>query len=614
MFRRICLALAAIAALTVPAFAQDYGFFYGTDCSTLTPVAYQTWCGKNDGSWLVWNGSNWVPQLGPTIPSYTLATLPPAGTAGRLARVTDNIRGVWMDDGAQWVSVTGVANVKDFGANGNDITDDTAAIQAAIAAVNSIGGGTVYFPAGTYRHTGLTLPRFVNLLGIGSNRNAAGTSGAVSVLKNMSSVGSANITVDFSAGTLLGTSIRGLALVGGGTNTGDGLRIWGNPGVLGGATELTLDDLMIFGNGGDGLSIKYSWVIRVQNSFISANSGYGVNLFADANAITFVGVHIQGNFKSGVYARNTLGGLAFLGCTIEGNSNGTTTYFEVELQNVHGVSFNGCYFERNPSGAATFVDIGPASRGVSFDGSQFSMGLNQTAIHAKGGNTYEVTLSVKNTAFRTDTGGTAIYLEDFVEAEIGPNYYSPSLTAKIQDGGTLQTVFTDANSTIGEWAFGRNIPSIRGQALTSFVVGIFNDAGTLKHKIVAGSANAVAGSYQSKIVGASTTYVATPSVGAGVDFTNGVGIVAASPYILSFNTAAQIGANLVAWAFVESYGGGVSVPLLATEFTSRNVNGTTQVRLELEFSTPLTAAPWNINTTNIPAGTAIYVRVVAFLR
>jgi hypothetical protein len=41
-------------------------------------------------------------------------------------------------------------SVIDFGAVGNGVTDDTAAIQAAIDAVNAAGGGVVNFPAGTY--------------------------------------------------------------------------------------------------------------------------------------------------------------------------------------------------------------------------------------------------------------------------------------------------------------------------------------------------------------------------------------------------------------------------------------------------------------------------------
>ena len=42
-------------------------------------------------------------------------------------------------------------NVKDYGAVGNGSANDTAAIDRAITAANSAGGGTVRFPSGTYR-------------------------------------------------------------------------------------------------------------------------------------------------------------------------------------------------------------------------------------------------------------------------------------------------------------------------------------------------------------------------------------------------------------------------------------------------------------------------------
>lgn len=45
------------------------------------------------------------------------------------------------------------ANVLDFGAVGDGSNDDTAAIQAAIDAVVAGGGGSVYFPTGTYKLT-----------------------------------------------------------------------------------------------------------------------------------------------------------------------------------------------------------------------------------------------------------------------------------------------------------------------------------------------------------------------------------------------------------------------------------------------------------------------------
>jgi hypothetical protein len=67
---------------------------------------------------LVWSGSAWTPA--------TVTASSPAGTF----------------------------NVKSYGAVGNGSTDDTTAINAAIAAVNaSTYGGVLYFPAGDYRVT-----------------------------------------------------------------------------------------------------------------------------------------------------------------------------------------------------------------------------------------------------------------------------------------------------------------------------------------------------------------------------------------------------------------------------------------------------------------------------
>lgn len=62
-------------------------------------------------------------------------------------------------------------SVKDFGAKGDGVTNDTAAIQAAIDHVYGAGGGTVFFPSGTYLVTSVvrnwTNPITVNLQGEG---------------------------------------------------------------------------------------------------------------------------------------------------------------------------------------------------------------------------------------------------------------------------------------------------------------------------------------------------------------------------------------------------------------------------------------------------------------
>lgn len=64
-----------------------------------------------------------------------------------------------------------VFNVKDasYGAVGNGTSDDTSAVQAAITACDAAGGGTVFFPPGTFSVTMLTLTSKVSLMGTGSS-------------------------------------------------------------------------------------------------------------------------------------------------------------------------------------------------------------------------------------------------------------------------------------------------------------------------------------------------------------------------------------------------------------------------------------------------------------
>jgi hypothetical protein len=76
-----------------------------------------------------------------------------------------------------------VVSVKDFGAVGNGAADDTAAIQAAITAVFAAGGGTLYFPPGTYLVTGLVLDwgtaeTSIRFVGAGKNATVIQKTGA----------------------------------------------------------------------------------------------------------------------------------------------------------------------------------------------------------------------------------------------------------------------------------------------------------------------------------------------------------------------------------------------------------------------------------------------------
>jgi hypothetical protein len=95
------------------------------------------------------------------IGPFTVATLPAGVPDGTTATVTDNIRGVWkyVASSGQWHSVTGVANINDWGADPSGSTYSTSAIQAASDAMRALASGVgdgpvLYFPTGNYKVSG----------------------------------------------------------------------------------------------------------------------------------------------------------------------------------------------------------------------------------------------------------------------------------------------------------------------------------------------------------------------------------------------------------------------------------------------------------------------------
>ncbi len=107
-----------------------------------------------------------------------------------------------QSDGANWLVVDrsdqSYINVKDFGARGDGVTDDTAAIQSAfdaipIASGNEIGGGCIFFPKGIYlvnqSTSGISLKLTskpnVTLKGVGDSTRIRVTTGDIDELIRM---------------------------------------------------------------------------------------------------------------------------------------------------------------------------------------------------------------------------------------------------------------------------------------------------------------------------------------------------------------------------------------------------------------------------------------------
>jgi len=69
-------------------------------------------------------------------------------------------------------------DVTAYGATGNGTTPDDAAINSAISAAGSAGGGVVWFPAGHYLLTNtITVPEGVSLEGVGADTSGASSPG-----------------------------------------------------------------------------------------------------------------------------------------------------------------------------------------------------------------------------------------------------------------------------------------------------------------------------------------------------------------------------------------------------------------------------------------------------
>jgi len=60
-------------------------------------------------------------------------------------------------------NITGIFNVRTFGAAGDGVSIDSPAINRAIEAAVAVGGGTIYFPAGTYASYSIRLKSHISL-------------------------------------------------------------------------------------------------------------------------------------------------------------------------------------------------------------------------------------------------------------------------------------------------------------------------------------------------------------------------------------------------------------------------------------------------------------------
>lgn len=237
-------------------------------------------------------------------------------------------------------------SVKTYGAKGDGITDDTAAIQAAIDYVYSSGGGTVYFPTGTYLVTSVvrnwTSPITVNIKGSGKRST---------VLKKFDT--SVTPILDFSGVPAMlepYSEISDLEINGNNVPSVDGLRVT-NYG------RWVLRDVFIQ-NCNYGLYCRGGLVFDVYDCTFQANLyGYYCEKSANnvySNLVTFYGGQFSGNTTWGLYIKQA-SGVHIVGTDISfnGTSGNTGTggiYYDVTMDDEIGyavASIKNAWFEGN---------------------------------------------------------------------------------------------------------------------------------------------------------------------------------------------------------------------------------------------------------------------------
>jgi hypothetical protein len=182
-----------------------------------------------------------------------------------------------------------VYNVKDYGAKGDGATDDTAAIQAAIAAAN-VNGGTVLLPAGTYMVTGISLNGVtrITIQGVGPR---------ASTIKLMNNV---NLTTGTINATTNGDYVvmRDFGVHGNRTNnTGgaDGIRFPSSA-----TTGVQMENLYVHEADARGINVTGTDFL-VTRCYLENNSQAGIGFNTNANRARITFNICTGNTGDGIY-------------------------------------------------------------------------------------------------------------------------------------------------------------------------------------------------------------------------------------------------------------------------------------------------------------------------
>ena len=313
-------------------------------------------------------------------------------------------------------------SVKDYGAIGNGVADDTVAIQAAITAVEAAGGGTVFFPqeSSFYKISAPLLVRGdinIELLGSGNPMIKCFGVGPTSngfTVGDPGSLRSAYVT------------FRNLKIWGNSQTNGHGIRIQM-------CNNVRVENCSIYNHGQTGLFGSDTYSMRIENSEFVSNGTSGIYLItAGANSTIITRNKIIGHSASG--QSGVLIDGAHFGCIIDSNDF-EFNWHGIKANQIHGLSVVNNYFETCTHGAV-YIQSGSTVRGLSVcNNAILDSYVDISSVNG---------LVVENNTF--EKSGNVLLLNGNSNSRIGENSFP--------GGGTIvwgTNADTDEFQAHGEW-------------------------------------------------------------------------------------------------------------------------------------------------------------------
>lgn len=284
-----------------------------------------------------------------------------------------------------------VANVKGFGTGIGEVgTDSTTAIANAISAVSGVGG-VVFFPAGVYEHTGITVPDNVYLVGSGIPAVGSPVSSTLGTyLEYQQSTGSSIVFLGVSTSTHRKNSgIRqlgiGMRVANYASNTATGVSCTNSSHLVFADVHIRGFQTGLYGYELTNSLITGDWVIEDADKAIHLQSMVSV---ADTHHVRFEGGLILDARNNdiviecaGVTLTQQPSYISFDGLVVE--SNKVQGGARIQLTSTAAVKFDNCAFawETFDTGVSTATQgflVEEGSRGFTLSNSTFTAGGDRT--------------------------------------------------------------------------------------------------------------------------------------------------------------------------------------------------------------------------------------------